>query len=107
MALHHIQPTEIAHLNEAGENGSRHRALVKTSQFEAMRLLLAAGEEIPEHQVEGFATVQCLNGSVKLILNDKTVTMNAGDWLYLDQGQPHAVRAIADAGLLVTIMLDK
>ncbi len=107
MALHHIQPTEIAHLNEAAESGSRRHALVKTSQFEAMRLLLAAGEEVPEHQVPGFATILCLSGSVVLMLSDKTVTMNPDDWLYLDRGQRHSVRATDDASLLVTIMLDK
>lgn len=107
MSLHHIRPTEIAHLNEAAENESRHRALVKTSQFEAMRLLLAAGEEIREHQVAGFATVHCLHGSVVLVLVDRSVTMTSGDWLYLDRGQRHSLRANKDAGVLVTIMLDK
>ena len=107
MALHHFKPTEVVHLTEAAESEPRHKALVKTSQFEAIRLALAAGEEIPEHHVDGFATVHCLLGSVEMILNDQTVTMASGDWLYLDQGQQHAVRAIDHATLLVTIMLGK
>jgi quercetin dioxygenase-like cupin family protein len=107
MALHHLKPTEIVNLSEAAESEPRHRALVKTSQFEAIRLSLTAGEEIPEHHVEGFATVHCLLGSIEMILNDQTVTMTSGDWLYLDQRQQHAIRAIDRATLLVTIMLGK
>jgi quercetin dioxygenase-like cupin family protein len=106
MALRHIRPGETVHLTRPAESEPRHQALVKTSQFEAIRLLLAAGEEIPEHHVGGFATVQCLRGSVTLMLNDKNVTMSSGDWLYLDQKQQHAVRAIDDTTLLLTIMLD-
>lgn len=107
MALHHLKPTEVENLTQFEEGKPRHKALVKTDQFEAIRLSLVAGEDIPEHHVSGFATVHCLHGAVEMIFADRTVTMISGDWLYLDQKQRHAVRAVEDATVLLTIMLAK
>ena len=109
MALQHLKPTEVTHLSKRAEaaDAPRHVALVKTSQFEAIHLSLKAGETIPALKVQGYATVQCLRGSVELAMDDHSVTMSSGDWLYLDRGQQHAVHSHEDSALLVTIMLGK
>lgn len=79
-------------------------ALTKTAQIELIRLVLPAGREMPEHHVKGDITVQCLAGELAFI-TDHSVTLKAGEMLYLEGGKPHALRAVSDAVALVTIVL--
>lgn len=79
-------------------------ALTKTAEIELIRLILPAGKEMPEHHVKGEITVQCLAGELAFI-TDQSVTLKAGEMLYLEGGKPHALRAVSDAVALVTILL--
>lgn len=105
MALHHVRPAETVHLPSVAEPAAMTTALVKTDGFEAVHLVLRAGDEIAGHKVPGHATVHCLEGLVLLNMAEK-VQLAAGDWLYLDRGQQHSVSAIEDSALLLTIMFD-
>lgn len=109
MALPHAEPAEIVDLRPLGTAipGAKTAAIVKARQFEAIRLVVLAGQEIPFHQVPGEITLHCLEGSVRLGLSQSEVTLTAGDWLYLDGGEPHALTGIEDASLLLTIILDQ
>jgi quercetin dioxygenase-like cupin family protein len=106
MALDHLKQGEIVNLTKYGLNdgSASRRALVKTGQFEAMYVSIEAGKKIPEHSVPGQATVQCLDGVINMILENGTVTLRQGDWMYLGQGQAHAVEGIEQGALLVTIL---
>jgi quercetin dioxygenase-like cupin family protein len=33
--------------------------------------------------------------------------LNAGEWVYLDGGEPHSVKGIEDSSLLLTILFEK
>ncbi|HEX5237957.1 MAG TPA: cupin domain-containing protein [Sphingomicrobium sp.] len=108
MALHHLLPAEKIRLtaaaaDPAADPDSRTWALVKTDAFEAVQLVLRAGDEISPHAVPGHATIHCLEGRA-ILQTDKRIELTAGDWLYLDRGQRHSVSAIEDAALLVTIL---
>jgi quercetin dioxygenase-like cupin family protein len=106
MALHHLDPREKIHLPSVDRPGDlKTSALVKTDRFEALELVLRAGDEIPTHAVPGYATVHCLHGRV-VIEAVGTIELAAGDWLYLDRGRPHSVTAIEDSSVLVTILFD-
>ena len=107
MALHHVAAGEKIHLPSSLDPASNGKtlALVKTDRFEAVQLVLPAGNHIAVHSVPGYATVHCLAGSV-VIETEERVQLDAGDWLYLDRGQKHSVFAIADSSLLVTIIFD-
>jgi quercetin dioxygenase-like cupin family protein len=105
MALHHPAPGEIVNL---GPLGSRLRnatssALVKTEQFEAIRLVVPAGGHVPPHRVTGHVTLHCLEGRVDVDMPDGKRSMSAGDWLYLEKGDEHAVHGLDDASLLMTV----
>lgn|SRR5689334_12732065 len=105
MALHHVRPAETIHLSSVTEPTAKTAALVKTESFEAVQLVLRAGDDISSHSVPGHATIHCLEGLVLLNMAEK-VQLAAGDWLYLDRGQEHSVSAIEDSSLLVTILFD-
>lgn len=105
MALHHLCPAEKIRLASVSSPAARTTALVKADGFEAVQLVLRAGESVSSHSVPGHATVHCLEGLVLLNTNEQ-VQLAAGEWLYLDRGQEHSVSAIEDSSLLVTILFD-
>ena len=108
MALHHTKPGEVVDLRPIGRDlkNAQSTAIVKTSQFEAIRLIVPAGAEIPPHKVGGSITLHCLEGAVELGLATAPVALKANEWIYLDGGMPHSVKAVEDASLLLTIFLE-
>ena len=81
--------------------------LVKTADLEVIRLVLRAGKMIPAHQAPGEITVHCLEGRVTITAAVKVQELTAGQLLYLSAAEPHAVQAIDDSSLLVTMLLPK
>lgn len=81
--------------------------LAKTADLELIRLVLPVGKELPTHKVPGEITVQCLEGRVAFTSGNKTQELVAGQMLYLTGDEPHALKAIEDTSLLVTILLSK
>lgn len=108
MALTHAQPGETVNLEPFGDRlpDARTSAIVRTPSFEAIRLVVPAGSEIPTHQVPGRIMLHCLEGRVDLGLGHAPVRLDAGHWLYLEGNEPHSVRGIEDASLLLTILFD-
>ena len=105
MALHHVRPAEAIRLTSVASATAKTAALVKTGWFEAVHLVIRAGDKIASHSVPGHATIHCLEGLVLLQTNEE-MRLAAGDWLYLDRGQEHSVAALEDSALLVTILFD-
>ena len=107
MALHHANSGEVVDLSPLGEDlpHSRTAALVKADSFEAVRLLLKAGEALRSHKVAGKFTLHCLEGKVMLELSDETIALSANQWVYLDEDVPHGVQALEPSSLLLTILL--
>ena len=107
MALPHAKPGESVNLSPLGEalRDARTQAIIKTDSFEAIRLILQAGTEIPSHKVPGELTLHCLEGRVSLGLTGSVINLRAGEWLYLNGGESHSVKAEEDSSLLLTIIL--
>lgn len=106
MALHHAKAGEVVDLRPLGPalKDTKSAAIIKTDQFEAVRLVVPAGAEIPPHEVAGKVTLHCLEGHVVLGLEDSTIELRAGDWLFLEGGESHSVKGLEDASLLLTII---
>ena len=106
MALHHARPGEIVDVRPLGNDLSEaiNVTLLRSEHLQVFRVVLPRGEEFSDHAVPGEITVQCLEGVVDFrIGNDKNQRLAAGHLLYLDGGQPHALKALEDASVLVTI----
>lgn len=84
---------------------SRSVALFKSSQLEVIRLVLHAGKSMPPHKVRGEITLQCLEGRLHLELRSGVTVLDAGQLLFLDGDELHAVSAPVDASALLTIVL--
>jgi quercetin dioxygenase-like cupin family protein len=105
MAIPHAQPGEIVDVRPLGSAlaSAQTKTLVRAEQVEVIRLVVQAGKEIPEHKAKGEVVVHCLEGKVAFTAFGKTQTLEAGTLLYLPTGEPHSVKGIEDASLLLTI----
>lgn len=79
-------------------------ALVRTEDFEVMRLVLPKGKSIPEHSVEGELTLQCLEGTVELQAQGKKQQLQPGQLIYLQGKTPYAINAVDNASVLMTML---
>lgn len=107
MALQHASSGQVIALRRDGEDGMQFSsiALAKTAEIELIRLVLPAGKAMPEHAVKGEITFQCLSGEIAFEAHGRSVTLRGGEMLYLAGATPHALRAVADAVALLTIVL--
>ncbi|MDZ4820916.1 MAG: cupin domain-containing protein [Planctomycetota bacterium] len=106
MSIHHAKPGEIIQLPLGSAlQDSKTTTLVKTDSIELIRLVLPAGKEIPTHKAPGEITVQCLEGCIEFSTDGQTQKLTASQLLFLTPGAPHAVRALENSSLLVTLLL--
>lgn len=107
MALDHAQPLDVINVQPLASqlNDVKTHSLLKTGKLQLMRLVLAAGQGVPEHQVPGEITIQCLEGEAVVSTSGPSLTLVAGELMVLPGGEPHALKAITAASLLVTILL--
>ena len=106
MAIRHAKSGEVVDLRPLGEDlkQARTTAIVKSASFEAVRLVVRAGDNIAPHKVEGAIMLHCLEGRVELGLSEKALGLSANQWVYLDGGVTHSVRGIEDSAVLLTIL---
>ena len=109
MALHHAKSNEIVDLAPLGPalSDAMTTAITKTGQFEAIRLIVHAGDQIPQHHVAGPITLHCLEGHVELGLDSGAIELKANEWVYLEGGAPHSVKAVEESSLLLTIFFSE
>ncbi len=107
MALPHASSGQVIALQRSDDDVSQFSsiALAKTAELELIRLVLPAGKSMPEHAVRGEITLQCLSGEIAFDAHGRTVTLHAGEMIFLAGGTPHALRAVADSLALLTILL--
>ena len=106
MALHHASSGELIDIRPLGD-GLQHavtKTLYKSDHMQVFRLVLLAGKTAPAHSVGGEITIQCLEGAIELSVGDAMQTMRHGDLVCLAGGVAHAVKALEDASVLVTIL---
>ena len=106
MSLNHAASGELIDIRPLGAamHDAVSTALVRTEDFEVMRLVLQKGKSIPEHQLLGEMTLQCLEGTVEVQAQGSTHHLSAGQLLYLQPNAPYALFALEDASLLMTML---
>ena len=105
MALHHASSGELMDIRPLGED-LKHavsKTLYKSDRLQVFRMVLLAGKTAPPHSVAGEITVQCLEGSLEFTAHGATQVMRQGDLLCLAGGITHALTAIEDTSVLVTV----
>ena len=109
MAIPHAKPGEVVDVRPLGPAlaSAQPKTQVRAEQVEVIRLVVPAGKEIEEHQAKGEIVVQCLEGRVAFTAFGKTQHLEPGKLLYLPRVEPHSVKGIENASLLLTILLPK
>ena len=107
MALEHAepgQPIDISPLGAALRESLTH-AILKTHSIELMRVVLRASEVLPRHHVRGELTLLCIEGSAEVTIEGKACQLRSNQLVLLSAQVRHAVRALEDTSLLLTIQL--
>lgn len=109
MAIAHANPGDVMDVRPLGRGlaNARTTTLLRTDRLEVVRLVLPAGKEIAEHKAPGAITVQCLEGKVTFTALGNNRELAAGQMLFLNAGEPHAVKCTEDASVLLTILLQE
>ena len=109
MAIPHAKPGEIVDVRPLGSAlaSAQTKTVVRAEQVEVIRLVVPAGKDIAEHKAKGEIVMYCLEGKVAYTAFGKTQNLEAGTLLYLPTGEPHTVKGIENASLLLTILLPK
>lgn len=133
MALEHARPAQAVDVRPLGSATlaqTKSTALFKSEQLEVVRIVLLKGQTLPSHQVPGEITLQCIEGVVDVQSSiasadaqfascrggcnaviwprpvpSTTTRLQAGELMYLPGKAPHALTALEDASVLVTIVL--
>jgi quercetin dioxygenase-like cupin family protein len=107
MAIPHAASGDLIDVRPLGKDlpQAKSRTLVRADHLEVFRLVLLAGKEAPAHKAPGAITIQCLEGAVELEAHGRKQKLGAGNMVYLSDGEPHALKALQDSSLLVTVLL--
>ncbi len=107
MAIHHASSGEVIDIRplERHLNSTIAKALNRSDRLEVFRMILLAGDEMPQHRVIGEITVQCLEGQVAFTFDQTTRAPFEGDLVCLAGGVDHSLKAVDDSSVLVTILL--
>ena len=107
MALEHARPGQVIDIAPLGAalRESQTHAILKTDALELMRIVLRAGEVLPPHQVAGEVTLLCVEGLAEVTLAGVLRQLHPGQLVLLPAQVRHAVRALADTSLLLTLQL--
>jgi quercetin dioxygenase-like cupin family protein len=109
MAIPHSAPGDLIDVRPLGPAlaSARTHALFKSDDLELIRIVLAAGQELPMHTVAGEITLQCIEGGADVSYNAGVRRLEAGQLMLLSGGHMHGVRGVQDTSLLLTIALKR
>ncbi|HHY86900.1 MAG TPA: cupin domain-containing protein [Verrucomicrobia bacterium] len=84
-------------------NGIVSRTLLRTETMRVVLFGFAEGQELTEHTSTQQAIVQILSGECEFSLDGKPHVLRAGDLVYMPPNLRHAVRALTQFSMLLTL----
>ena len=80
------------------------KSLLKSSGGSVTLFAFSKGQELSEHSSPHHAMVQCLEGELEITLNGNPTVLTADDFIIMESNAPHAVKAISDFKMLLTLI---
>ena len=80
------------------------RQITKAPAGNVTLFAFGAGQELSEHTAPFDALVHVLDGEAAVTIAGQVFALRAGDAIVLPAGQPHAVKAIAQFKMLLTMI---
>jgi quercetin dioxygenase-like cupin family protein len=84
-------------------NGIVSRTLLQTPHTRTVLFGFAAGQELTEHTSTQHALIEVLSGECEFSLAGKPHHLKAGNLLYMPPNMPHAVKALSEFSMLLTL----
>ena len=102
LAAEHLETARNAHSGRSAHtvHGGHDHFLRQTI------IALAAGHELSEHESPGEATLQVLQGHVRLRVGEDSVEGKAGQLLVIPPAR-HSLEAVEDSAVLLTVLADR
>jgi quercetin dioxygenase-like cupin family protein len=104
--LHFDLLAEIEHLRQ-GRNYDHGdpsgRTLLKEQDLRIVLVALKAGGRMQEHSASGPSSIQAIEGSMRVHLEDGQVELSPGSLVALESAVRHDVEALEDSAFLLTI----
>ena len=94
----HAEPHHATH-------GHRQASLAHRGPLRLVLFALEAGATLPEHRAPGHVVLHCLRGRLEIEAAGARQQLGAGEALLLDPEVPHAVAALEESDLLLTLAL--
>ncbi len=85
-------------------NGIVSRTLLRTGTARVVLFGFSDGQELTEHTSTQAALVQVISGECEFTLEGQPHPLKAGDFLYMPPGAPHAVKALGQFSMLLTLL---
>lgn len=79
------------------------KTLVRNLDQRLVLMLLDRGAQLPVHHSEAALTIQALDGRVIVSLLESTFDLGPGQLLAIERDVPHAMIAIEDTAILLTV----
>ncbi len=80
-------------------------ALVKEQGLNVVLTVIARGAELSEHAIRGAASIQVLDGAVRLHAGGREEVLPAGRIAVVKAGVPHSLTATEESALLITVAM--
>ena len=93
----------LANETQFAPNGIVSRTLLRTANSRTVLFGFSEGQELTEHTSTQHALIQILSGECEFSLAGNPRAMSSGDLLYMPPNLPHAVMAIRQFPMLLTL----
>ena len=80
------------------------KSLLKSGGGNITVFAFGKGQELSEHSTPHSAMIQCLEGELEFTLNGDSAILKPGDSIIMEPKAPHAVKAVSDFKMLLTLI---
>jgi quercetin dioxygenase-like cupin family protein len=87
------------------KTGHRQAGLVHRGPLRLLLFAFDPGGRLPEHRAPGHIVIHCLRGELAVEADAAQHRLRDGEALVLDPGVPHAVEALAESEMLLTVCI--
>ena len=100
----HEKVIELASEVSAGKGQVVSKTLAQNDALSVTLFAFAGGEEISTHKSGGDAMIYVLEGEGQITIDGKEYVCKAGNAIVMPARKPHAVKAITDFKMLLTVV---
>lgn len=86
-------------------NGHRQTGLIHRGPLRLVLFAFEGGGRLPEHHAPGHVVLHCLRGELVVELVNVRHRLGRGEVLVLDPGVVHAIEALVESEMLLTVCL--